>query len=50
MDSLPFDKRYPSKPVKLFGQYNRESDNLTQKWKNNADDPSIGRNTMIDYI
>ena len=50
MEGLPYDKRYGFKPVKLLGQYNRESDLLMKPWKNAPTDPSVGRNTMIDFI
>ena len=52
MENLPDDKRYGFNPVKLFGLYNREGDNTSTKWVNtkHRDDPSIGRNTMIDFI
>lgn len=50
MESLPFEKRYSVKPIKLLDQYNREADNLSQVWKNSKGDPPICRNTMIDFI
>ena len=50
MESIPFEKRYHVRPIKLLDQYKREADNLTQAWKNAKSDPPMCRNTMIDFI
>lgn len=50
MEALPFEKRYPSRPLKPLDMYNRAADNMQKEWKNCKGDPQIGRNTMIDFI